>query len=32
MSELAEKIIVVIRKRPLGRKEIQRKEEDIVDV
>lgn len=32
MSELADKIVVVIRKRPLGKREIQKKEEDIVDV
>ncbi|CAD8207450.1 unnamed protein product [Paramecium octaurelia] len=32
MSDLADKIVVVIRKRPLGKKEIAKKDEDIVDV
>jgi hypothetical protein len=32
MSDLADKIIVVIRKRPLGKKELAKKDEDIVDV
>ncbi|CAK66804.1 unnamed protein product (macronuclear) [Paramecium tetraurelia] len=32
MSDLADKIVVVIRKRPLGKKELAKKDEDIVDV